>query len=40
MLSETASGAELTKERIAEIRTAFNGVASAELYPKRENSAA
>ncbi len=29
MLSETASGAEVTKERITEIRTAFNGVASA-----------
>lgn len=29
MLSETASGAELTKERVAEIKTAFNGVASA-----------
>ncbi len=29
MLSETASGAELTKERVTEIKTAFNGVASA-----------
>ncbi len=29
ILSETASGAEVTKERITEIRTAFNGVASA-----------
>lgn len=29
MLSETTSGAELTKERVTEIKTAFNGVASA-----------
>ncbi len=29
MLRDTASGAELTKDRVAEIKTAFNGVVSA-----------